>query len=83
VRKVQVPLKRYASPEYLRELCLNVEKCYFSEDRDWRCIEAIFDVEIKKMEAREPRPPAAKLPPKKLIGALSRVADQLAKDGRR
>jgi hypothetical protein len=59
MRKIQVPLKRYAAPEYLRELCLNVEKCYFSEDRDWRCIEAIFDVEIKKMQEREPRPPAA------------------------
>lgn len=86
MRKIQVPLKRYAAPEYLRDLCNRIERCYFSHDRDWSCIEAIFLADIKAMEAREPKAlptPAIKRPPKKLIRALSRVADQLAKDGRR
>jgi hypothetical protein len=87
MRKIQVPLTRYAHPEYLRELCNRIEACYFSDDRDWSCIEAIFKADVKRMEEREPRPPAApaqtKRPPKKLIRALSRVADQLARDGRR
>jgi hypothetical protein len=111
MRKIQVPLTRYAHPEYLRDLCNRIEACYFSDDRDWSCIEAIFKADLKRMEEREPRPPAAdsldrirrnrgklpvdltaprralpaetKRPPKKLIRALSRVADQLARDGRR
>jgi hypothetical protein len=84
MRKIQVPLNRYAHPEYLRDLCNRVERCYFSEDRDWRCIETIFNQSIKAMEAREPKPAPAAMarPPRKLIRALSNVADQLAKDGR-
>jgi hypothetical protein len=58
MRKIQIPLSRYAHPEYLRELCNRVEQCYFSHDRDWSCIQAVFDVEIKAMLEREPRPPA-------------------------
>lgn len=58
MRKVQVPLTRYASPEFLRDLRDRVEQCYFSGDRDWSCIEAIFNIDIKRMEEREPRPPA-------------------------
>jgi hypothetical protein len=58
-RKITVPLKRYAHPDYLRDLCNRVEQCYFSHDRDWSCIEAIFNLDIKAMEQREPRPPAA------------------------
>lgn len=85
MRKIQVPLTRYAHPEYLRELRDRIEACYFSDDRDWSCIEAVFNIDIKRMEEREPKAPAAaetKRPPKKLIRALSRVADQLARDGR-
>lgn len=86
MRKIQVPLKRYASPEYLRELCNRVESVYFSKDRDWRHIEAVFKFAIREMEQREPRelcrsiPPSR--PPKKLIKALARVADQLEKEHR-
>lgn len=63
-RKITVPLKRYAHPDYLRDLCNRIEKCYFSEDRDWRCIEDIFNAEIKAMEQREPKP-AAVAPPER------------------
>lgn len=85
-RKIAVPLKRYAHPDHLRNLRDRIEACYFSHDRDWSCIEDIFNADIKAMEQREPKvPPAAqpKRPPKKLIRALSKVADQLAKDRRR
>lgn len=58
-RKIAVPLKRYAHPEYLRDLCNRIERCYFSEDRDWRCIEDIFKADIKAMEQRTPKPAAA------------------------
>jgi hypothetical protein len=58
MRKIQVPLTRYAHPEYLRDLCNRIEACYFSDDRDWSCIEAIFRADVKRMEKREPKAPA-------------------------
>jgi hypothetical protein len=58
-RKIAVPLKRYAHPEYLRDLCNRIEQCYFSADRDWSCIEAIFNADIKKMGQRAPKAAAA------------------------
>ena len=54
-RKIAVPLKRYAHPDYLRGLCSRIEACYFSHDRDWSCLEAIFNAEIKAMEQRAPK----------------------------
>jgi hypothetical protein len=65
-RKIQVPLKRYAHPEYLRDLCNRIEACYFSPDRDWSCIEAIFAADIKAMEQREPKV-APPVPPKPAV----------------
>ena len=59
MRKIQVPLTRYAHPEFLRDLRDRVEACYFSGDRDWSCIEAIFNIDIKKMEEREPKTPGS------------------------
>ena len=59
MRKISVPLTRYAHPEYLRDLCNRIEACYFSADRDWSCIEAIFNADIKRMKEREPKAPAA------------------------
>jgi hypothetical protein len=59
-RLIVVPQKRYAHPDYLRQLSNRIEQCYFSPDRDWRCIEDIFRAEIKAMEQRTPKPvPAA------------------------
>jgi hypothetical protein len=74
-RKIAVPLKRYAHPEYLRDLCNRIERCYFSEDRDWRCIEDIFKADIKAMEQRTPKPAAAE---PALEDTLRRVVLQVA-----
>jgi hypothetical protein len=79
-RKIIVPQKRYAHPDYLRELCNRIERCYFSEDRDWSCIEAIFKTDIKAMEQRAPKPERQRIDidPDLLAAARKYVKQQLA-----